>query len=68
MDSGIISYLQKSDMMLDDNNYKAWLSTLRLFFRRLNLWGHVDGTKPTPHLSVASEASSHTTTSGAAFT
>ena len=64
MASGNISYLQKADVLLDGKNYKAWSFTLWVFLQGSNLWGHIDRTKPTPSLSVASEISSHSFSSG----
>ncbi|KAH7663855.1 Retrotransposon Copia-like N-terminal protein [Dioscorea alata] len=66
MASAQVSYLQKADVMLDGKNYKAWSSTLRVLLRGLNLWGHVDGTRPPPISStVASSTSSSSTVTGA---
>ena len=37
--NGIVNYLQKSDVMLDGKNYKAWAFTLWMLLRGLGLWG-----------------------------
>ncbi|XP_039125223.1 uncharacterized protein LOC120261408 [Dioscorea cayenensis subsp. rotundata] len=70
MASTQVSYLQKADVMLNDKNYKAWSSTLRVLLRGLNLWGHVDGTRPPPCSSsaVSSSSSSSTVTSASSST
>ena len=46
MASSHLSYLPRSDVILDGKNYKAWSSTLRVHLRGPYLWGHIDDTRP----------------------
>ena len=56
--SGPGGYLPRPDILLNGQNYKAWSSTMRMHLRGLKLWGHIDGSRPSPSDSDVSFAAS----------
>ena len=57
------SFLQKADVILDGQNYKAWSATVGVILCGLDLWGHIDGTEPAPPPPAVSPAESSSTVS-----